>query len=101
MYTLWQFFQFIFDDNIITAWRAFLLSGIGSGLGWTVFAFGQMTGDFWVAEAYPFLSSYANPHFPIGLGLMLWILMFAFGEKTRYWQIGGLALLLGIIMPFG
>ena len=99
--TLRKFFLFIFDDDEKTAWRAILLAGIGSGLGWTVFAFGQMTGDFWVAEAYPFLSSYANPHFPIGLALMLWIMLFAFSGKSRYWQLAGLALLLGIIMPFG
>jgi hypothetical protein len=101
VFSLRQFFQYIFGDDIKTAWRAFVLAGIGSGLGWTVFVFGQMTGDFWVAEAYPFLSSYANPHFPIGLGLMLWILLFAFGGKRGYWQIAGLALLLGVIMPFG
>ena len=99
--TLRQFFLFVFHDDASTAWRAFLLAGVGSGLGWTVFAFGQMTGDFWVAEAYPFLSSYANPHFPIGLGLMLWILLFSFSDKPRYWLIGALALLLGIVMPFG
>ncbi len=101
LFTLWRFFLFIFGEDQQTAWRAFLLASIGSGLGWMVFAFGPMTGDFWVAEAFPFLSSYANPHFPIGLGLMVWIQLFAFRGRTRYWQIGSLALLLGIIMPFG
>ncbi len=101
LFTLRQYFLFIFGNDDKTAWRALLLSGIGSGLGWTVFAFGQMTGDFWVAEAYPFLSSYANPHFPIGLGMMLWVMLFAFNGRRSYWQIAALALLLGVIMPFG
>jgi hypothetical protein len=99
--TLKSFFLFIFGDDGKSAWRALLLAGIGSGLGWTVFAFGLMTGDFWVAEAYPFLSSYANPHFPIGLALMLWIMIFTFSGKRQYWLLAGLALMLGIIMPFG
>lgn len=96
-----RFFLFLFADDGKSAWRALLLAGIGSGMGWTVFAFGVMTGDFWVAEAYPFLSSYANPHFPIGLGLMLLILLFAMEGKKDYWQLVVVALLLGIIMPFG
>jgi len=54
---------------------AFVLSIIGSGLGWATILGGKLTSDFWVAEIYPFLSSYANPHFPISLALMLWLLM--------------------------
>ncbi|MGW8250826.1 MAG: hypothetical protein ACWGO1_09310, partial [Anaerolineales bacterium] len=53
---------------------AFVLTSLGSGLGWLALPFGAFTADFWVAEAYPFLSAYANPHFPLALGLLLWIL---------------------------
>jgi hypothetical protein len=47
------------------------LTLFGSGLGWIAGLFGGFTSDFWVAEAYPFLSMYTNPHFPLGLGLLL------------------------------
>lgn len=50
---------------------AFLLTSFGSGLGWLALPFGGFTSDFWVAEAYPFLSAYVNPHFALGLALML------------------------------
>lgn len=47
---------------------------LGSGLGWLGLFFGAFTTDFWVAEAYPFLAMYSNPHFPLGLALMLRLL---------------------------
>lgn len=53
---------------------AFALAALGSGLGWLLLPFGAFTSDYWVAETYPFLSAYANPHFAIGLALLLWIL---------------------------
>jgi hypothetical protein len=53
---------------------AVIISTFGSGLGWIAIAFGQVTADFWVAEAYPFLSAYTNPHFPLSLALMLILL---------------------------
>lgn len=71
---------------------------------------GIFTADFWVAEAYPFLSAYVNPHFPLGIALLLWL----FSLSQRYpdddgfdgkkWRGAGLflgAILLGIVMPFG
>jgi hypothetical protein len=99
--SLRKFFQFVFPDDETTSWRAFLLAGVGSGLGWLIFPTGKMLSDFWVAEAYPFLSSYANPHFPLGLGFTLWILILSVNGKVRGWLIGFLALLLGIVLPFG
>ncbi len=52
---------------------AFALGALGAGLGWLAVPFGAFTADLWVAEAYPFLSAYANPHFPLGLALILWL----------------------------
>lgn len=135
LFSLRKFYDFIFVDQK-TAWRAFVLSTVGSGMGWLVFASGQMLSDFWVAEAYPFLASYANPHFPLGLTLMVWILMLGHQRGTRGQADGplsdhevipqtargfsnnagqppaqgalrdgvktaALALVLGIVMPFG
>jgi hypothetical protein len=50
------------------AWLALF----GSGMGWLVVFAGLLPSDLWVAETYPFLSMYANPHFPLGLALLLW-----------------------------
>ena len=55
-------------------WIAMLLAVFGSGMGWMAALFGGFTSDLWVAEAYPFLSAYTNPHFPLGLALLVWLL---------------------------
>ena len=83
----------------------FTLAILGSGLGWVAAAFGLFTSDFWVAEAYPFLASFANAHFPFGLALQIWLLTPTFGEKSIDWRFGGwtllLAAILSIVYPFG
>lgn len=53
---------------------AYLLAAFGSGMGWLALPAGVYTADFWVAEAYPFLSAFATPHFSLGLGLLLILL---------------------------
>lgn len=96
---------------------AFSLAGIGSGLGWLAFSLATygsavgwlpsgvevVTSDFWVAEAFPFLSAYANPHFAIGLAIQLWLLM-PIRTKQLDWQYGlrylFAAILLAEISPF-
>ena len=50
---------------------ALLLLCFGSGMGWMAVILGGQTGDFWIPEAYPFLSMYTNPHFPLGMALMV------------------------------
>jgi len=77
---------------------------MGSGLGWLLIPSGAFTADFWVAEAYPFLSMYANPHFPLGLALVLYLLTPKPGNKIskiNFIQTGFIALLLSVINPFG
>jgi len=89
---------------------AFILSVFGSGLGWAAMFFGVFTADFWVAEAYPFLSAYTNPHFPLGVALLLWLFSLSrsnpveSGVEGYKWNGVGLILgsiLLGVVMPFG
>lgn len=98
---LTKFFQYLFCDER-EARYALLLAVFGSGLGWIVAMFGGMTADFWVAEAYPFLAMYANPHFPLALALILVLLTrenpqtFGKGLVTAL-----LSLLLAVIQPFG
>lgn len=78
---------------------AFCLAALGSGVGWMVIPWGLFTADFWVAEAYPFLSGYANPHFPIGLAITLYLIRP--GEKSRIYVMGIMTALLALILPFG
>lgn len=91
---------------------AFALCAVGSGLGWLAVLFGGFTSDFWVAEAYPFLSAYANPHFPLGLALLLLILTPPVVHSDdrvqsvgfwlrRQWPVIPISLALSAITPFG
>lgn len=76
-----------------------ILAGVGSGLGWLAVFWGSFTSDFWVAEAYPFLSMYTNPHFSLGLGIMIYSVL---PKRDEQWASGLLAgILLGIVQPFG
>ena len=63
----------ILHDRLSVIYASILLL-FGSGLGWLFLASGAITPDFWVAEIYPFLSAYVNPHFPLSLALMAWLL---------------------------
>jgi hypothetical protein len=76
----------------------YIVSTLGAGLGWIAALFGLFTSDFWVAEAYPFLSMYTNPHFSFGLGLMVLVLT----PPKRFPIIKNLSLgvCLGLIQPF-
>ena len=80
---------------------AFLLVSLGSGFGWLGLV--GFTSDFWVAEAYPFLASYSNPHFILGLALILSIIILS-ENHDHYLKWPGiffLSLALSIILPFG
>ena len=83
-------------------WPCMILCAFGSGLGWLASPFGMMTSDFWVAEAYPFLSAFTSPHFTLGGALMLFLFtqfdQMGFVNRLGFWLAG---VLLGIVMPFG
>jgi hypothetical protein len=101
--TMWCFFSTLFSTSRPRKF-AFALAALGSGMGWLLVVSGALTSDFWVAEAYPFLSSYANPHFPISLSLMLWLLMPSLDNQPQNWRFaiwGGVSFLLSVISPFG
>lgn len=100
---LWIFYRQMFADRF-TYRLAYLIAMLGAGMGWLLVSFGYRTVDFWVAETYPFLSAFVNPHFPIGLGLML--LLFVIHSDKPFFSWSGVlqlfyALLLSIINPFG
>lgn len=93
-----QLVQAIFQKPNISV-IAFALAVFGSGLGWLAVMAGAFTSDLWVAEAYPFLSMYTNPHFSLGLGLMIYSLLPANGESLIRNVFA--AVMLSIIQPFG
>ncbi len=101
---IYRFFRPIFRDPQLRL-LAFALALFGSGLGWLALSFGTFTSDFWVAEAYPFLSAFVNAHFPIGLALQIGLLSplgkeAGFNGKHILLAAAGAALL-SIIYPFG
>jgi len=78
---------------------AYLLILIGSGLGWIAVLTGLFTSDFWVAEAFPFLSMYTNPHFSLGLGLIIFSILP--GGKWPFLDKFLLGLGAAVVQPFG
>ncbi len=96
--SLIRFFQLTFSSSR-NKQLAFSLAALGSGLGWLAIPWGLFTADFWVAEMYPFLSAYTNPHFPLGLAAMM--VLIKPGKKTPCWVWGVLTALLAIFLPFG
>jgi hypothetical protein len=52
-------------------WAAFVLALFGSGVGWIVLPLGLLPIDLWVPEAIPFLSAYANAHFPLATAALI------------------------------
>lgn len=106
---LYQFI-WVFVSDRRTRRLAFILATFGSGLGWLFLPFGLLTSDFWVAEGYPFLSAYVNPHFPLSLALLLFLLSINRDHSSwggKFEKIYGRLLLilstilLAIISPFG
>jgi hypothetical protein len=73
LWVLWRFLQNLSPQGKHSR-MVYALASLGLGLGWLAFPFGVVTSDFWVAEAYPFLSAYANPHFVLSLALLVWLL---------------------------
>jgi hypothetical protein len=91
----------------------FLLTSLGSGLGWLAAVIGTETADLWVSEAFPVYSLLANAHFPLAIGLMAGAAVCGLrvlevgteiGTSTAFlWGLGVVLLttLLGIVQPFG
>lgn len=86
---------------------AFAVAILGSGSGWIASILGLFTSDLWVAEAYPFLSILTNPHFPLGLALLVWLVTPSSGverqPRAAFLQVLVIlaAFILSIVMPFG
>jgi hypothetical protein len=98
-----QFCEQIFRGRPELARLGFGLAALGSGMGWLVVFFGPLPSDFWVAEAYPFLSMFTNPHFPLGLALVVWAFALILNQDARFrcLKLALLGLLISAILQFG
>jgi len=99
---IWRYYGELFSDQR-SCRLAFALATLGSGLGWLFIPSGLIASDLWVAEIYPFLSSITNPHFPLGLAMMLWLILPVRNDRKIRQSILRifLAWLLSIVSPFG
>ena len=82
---------------------AYGLAVFGAGLGWAALAFGQVTSDLTIPEAFPFLSSFANPHFPLSIAIMLTLFLemdCPLRARSALIYLSG-GLLLAVLLPFG
>ncbi len=81
----------------------FLLASSSAGLGWLGVMIGLFPIDLWVPEAFAFFSTLANPHFPLAIALMLFLLQSVLWPVSgmRSWLLPGLAgMALAIVAPF-
>ncbi len=102
MLALWRFLNLVAPDMTRISWLYYWIL-LGTGLGWLATLWRGFTPDFWLAEAYPFLSMFANPHFALGLGLLL-VYFSIFLQPSRKWAFVVSFLLglgLGVVLPFG
>jgi hypothetical protein len=93
----------VFPDQPVLGQAALWLAAIGSGMGWLLLGSGTPPMDFWVAEAYPFLSMFTNAHFPLGLALLTWgISSLLDADSIRLDLLrAGAGFLLSVVFPFG
>ncbi len=103
--SLYAFISCFFTRTSERRW-AFLLTAVGSGMGWVLLPFGTLTPDFWQAEIFPFLSILSNPHFTLALAALLWLLTLlvlyghAFGARQWLTLVAG-TLIVALLQPYG
>jgi hypothetical protein len=87
----------------------FLLSSVGSGLGWLFSPFvvstDQLPPDLGIPEAFPLYAAYANPHFPLSIGLLalltgIYLMVFrpGYSQAPTVENGGSLVLLYSVIL---
>jgi hypothetical protein len=101
--TLCKLVKKVFPENGKTQTIAAVILCAGGGLGWLLLPFGKFGADFWVSEAFPFLSGLANPHFPLSLGLMVAALnlLSSSAKPAGLFLVGITGIALSILSPFG
>jgi len=96
-----------FCEEVAQRRFAFLITAVGSGLGWLAMLFGGLTADLWIPEGFVLYSVFVNPHFPLGIALMTLILLWSVTPwntpRIEWLRLVGVALCtvaLVVIQPF-
>jgi hypothetical protein len=81
---------------------ALWLTCLGSSMGYVALMFGTLSDNERVAEGYPFLSIFGNPHFTLGMALFTAIIVILMDKDCwrNALKVGVLALLLAVVQPF-
>jgi hypothetical protein len=102
LWQLWLFVKESYGDDEKAVRRTFILATFGSGVGWLFFGSGNLMPDFLVPEIYPFLSAYTNPHFPLAMGLVLWVFRISlsgvFARRRGSFLLAGF--IIATLLPF-
>jgi hypothetical protein len=85
-------------------WLAFVLTMCCAGVGWLGLPMGFFATDLWMPESIPFLSAYANAHFPLASAC---ILGGALAITCPHWSLSRRSLIcalcgfiIGAVLPF-
>jgi hypothetical protein len=91
-----SFYQWCFDQKRIVK-IALIWAIFGAGIGWIALPFGSFAPDFWIAEGYVFLATFANPHFPLAIAIMVWMMTLS-REAVEHPLQAWFALLAGLVL---
>jgi hypothetical protein len=85
-------------------WFAFAVCLVGAGWGWMVIPFGFVASDLSIPESTPFLSAYANAHFPIAWAAFMGAAVGVLGGQAGRprWMLAALLCGAGmaLVLPF-
>jgi hypothetical protein len=85
-------------------WYAYGLCLIGGGWGWLVLPLGLVASDLSIPETTPFLSSYANAHFPLAASAFLLAAVAVLGRaasRRAWWAVSAACgAALALVLPF-
>jgi hypothetical protein len=87
-----------FIENHNHRWWTFSIILLGGGLGWMAMPFGLLASDLWIVESIPFLTAYANAHFPLAMALFLILILLMISESISMSRSIGLVLLLSTLL---
>jgi len=102
-FSLLELLKIFFKTDNIFFKGVFISLLFGGGMGWIYFLSGDLPMDFWVAEAYVFLSSLSNPHFVLSFLIFTVLLIIILRNFSGIWVstlIFLLSLVLASISPF-
>ncbi len=85
-FSLLEILKSVFNNEDIFFKGAFISLLFGGGLGWIYFLSGDLPLDFWVAEAFVFLSSLSNPHFILSLLIFVMLLQIILRNYFGIWN---------------